>query len=102
MGKVSEVIWDERHRGRWTARPLHKLCWRHRHIWEIGMVEQRGLVRGNLDEKNVHVLIRKHEVMVALVAYGDAAGGVWRRSLSGESQCRNSGNHAEVQNRTET
>jgi hypothetical protein len=74
---------------------------RDRHVLEVMMVEKRGLMWGNLDEEDVHILVRKNEVMVAFLAHGDAAGGVRRGSLGGEGQCGYSDGRDESQYTTE-
>ncbi len=65
------------------------------------MMKQRGLVRGNLDEENVHILVRKDEVMVTFLAHRDTAGGVRRGRLSGERKREDSDGRAELQDTTD-
>ena len=76
------------------GRRFHVTGW-NGNVRQVVMMEERGLVRGNLDEKYIHVLVREDEVMVTFLAHGDAAGGVGCGSLSGEGECGNSDDRAE-------
>ncbi|HXN17119.1 MAG TPA: hypothetical protein VN875_02200, partial [Candidatus Binatus sp.] len=61
-----------------------------------------GFVRGNLDEKDVHILVCKDEVMVAFLAHRDTAAGVRRGNLSGDDQREDSEARAELEDTTQT